>query len=134
MVVHSRDGLDEISVAAPTRVAELRDGEVHCYEIEPADYGLEVEDLTGLSVDSAQASATLIRAALGRGEAPANDVDKARKIITINAGATIYVAGITASLGDGIALAEDLVSTGQAGEKLGAFVDMTQLMRQESQA
>lgn len=134
MVVHSRDGLDEISIAAPTLVAELRGGEVRCYEIQPADYAMDADDLAGLSVDSAQASAALIRAALGIGEAPGNDVEKAQKIITLNAGATIYVAGIAGNLADGIALAEDLVSTGQAGEKLKEFVDMTQMMRQERQA
>jgi anthranilate phosphoribosyltransferase len=90
----------------------------------------------GLSVDSAQASAKLIRAALsGRGSSDDNtDPEKARKIIAINAGATIYVAGITVSLADGVALAEDLLSTGQAAEKLKAFVDITQLMREEKTA
>ncbi|MFT4767940.1 MAG: anthranilate phosphoribosyltransferase, partial [Glaciecola sp.] len=62
------------------------------------------------------------------------DPQKARQIIAMNAGATIYVAGIASSLADGVALAEDLLSTGQAGEKLKAFVDMTQLMREEKGA
>lgn len=137
MVVHSQDGLDEISIVAPTKVAELRDGEVRCYEIRPQDFGLAAEDLAGLSVGSAQASATLIRAALAGRQAIAdsdNDPEKARKIIAINAGATIYVAGIAATLADGVSLAEDLLSTGQASEKLKAFVDLTQLMRQETGA
>ncbi len=136
MVVHSRDGLDEISIAAPTRVAELRNGAVQVYEIDPGDFGLRVSDLDGLIVDSAQSSAALIRAALtGSKISDADhDVEKARGIIAINAGATIYVSGIATTLADGIALAEDLVSTGQAGEKLKAFVDLTQLMRQEKDA
>jgi anthranilate phosphoribosyltransferase len=137
MVVHSHDGLDEISIAAPTRVAELRDGAVHCYEIHAADFGCGADSLDGLSVDSAQASAALIRAALGGGTMADNggrayDIDKARSIITVNAGATIYVAGIARSLEDGVSLAEDIVSTGLAAEKLKSFVDLTQLMRQET--
>jgi anthranilate phosphoribosyltransferase len=97
---------------------------------------LAAADLSGLSVGSAQASARLIRAALsGRAaEDGDTDPDKARKIIAMNAGATIYVAGIASSLADGVALAEDLLSTGQAAEKLKAFVDMTQLMREEKSA
>ncbi|MFT6771893.1 MAG: anthranilate phosphoribosyltransferase [Congregibacter sp.] len=136
MVVHSEDGLDEISIAAPTKVAELRGGEVHCYTISPEDFGLSATDLGGLSVGSAQASAKLIRAALlGRSTHDGEtDPQKARQIIAMNAGATIYVAGIASSLADGVALAEDLLSTGQAGEKLKAFVDMTQLMREEKGA
>lgn len=136
MVVHSHDGLDEISIAATTRVAELRNGEVHCYEVNPADYGLAVADLEGLSVASAQASAKLIRAALSNRASSdsATDPEKARKIIAMNAGATIYVAGIASSLRHGVALAEDLLSTGQAAEKLKAFVDITQLMRGETSA
>lgn len=135
LVVHSRDGLDEISIAAPTFAAELRDGRVRCFEIDPADYALQADNLTGLSVDSAERSAALIRAALsgrGRDKLPDNDVDKAIQIIALNAGATIYIAGVARSLADGIALAEDLISTGQAAEKLNAFVALTQLMRSEA--
>ncbi|MEM1190980.1 MAG: anthranilate phosphoribosyltransferase [Pseudomonadota bacterium] len=132
MVVHSKDGLDEISPAAPTEVAELLDGEVRSYTLDPQAFGLGAADLSGLQVTSAEASARLIRAALGGGDAPASDVAKARSIITLNAGATIYVAGITANLADGMSLAEDLVSTGLAMEKLRAFVDFTRLMRGSS--
>lgn len=134
MVVHSEDGLDEISIAAPTQVAELRGGEVTTYTIDPAQFDLAAGSLEGLQVDSAEASAALIRAALGGGDAPGNDVDKARAIINLNAGATIYVAGITSSLRDGMALGEDLIASGLAMEKLRAFVDMTRLMREEKGA
>ncbi|MFK7830532.1 MAG: anthranilate phosphoribosyltransferase [Congregibacter sp.] len=128
MVVHSRDGLDEISIAAPTFVAELKNGAVHSYLIDPADYDLGADSLEGLTVNSSDASAKLIRAALAGRQLDAHDADKARQIIAINAGAAIYVAGLAASVGDGVALAEDLVSTGQALEKLKGFVDITQLM------
>jgi len=127
MVVHSDDGLDEISIAAPTQVSELRDGNINSYRISPADVGRELVSLDGLEVDSAQASADLIRGAL-RGKEDERS-QKAAAIIAMNAGATIYVSGIAATLADGVALADDLIASGQAGEKLKAFIDFTQMMR-----
>ncbi len=129
MVVHAHDGLDEISIAAPTLVAELKDGRVSTFELRPESFDLAADNLDGLQVSSAQASAKLIRAALGGGEASGNDAEKARSIIALNAGATIYVAGVAGSLADGIGLAEDLISAGLAAEKMRAFIDLTQLMR-----
>ena len=126
MVVHADDGLDEISIAAPTLVYECRAGAVRSWRLDPADYGLARDGLDGLAVDSAQASAALIRAALGGDDSDA--ADRARAMIALNAGATIYVADIAGSIGDGIALAEDLISSGQALEKLRTFVDFTQLL------
>ena len=127
MVVHADEGLDEISIAGSTLVAELRDGNISTYKINPEDVGLEVQSLEGLSVDSAAASAALIRDALSGTKEPA--AQKAAAIIAFNAGATIYVSGIAATLADGVAMAEDLLSSGQAREKLKSFVDFTQLMR-----
>ena len=127
MIVHADDGLDEISIAAGTQVAELRDGSVTTYHISPEEFGLQRQSLDGLSVDSADASASLIRAALG-----ADSGDAARKaaaIISLNAGATIYVSGVAATLADGVAMAEDVLATGQGLEKLKQFIDFTQLMR-----
>jgi anthranilate phosphoribosyltransferase len=131
LVVHSDDGLDELSIAAPTQVSELKDGEVHDWQLDPADYGCAHADLDGLAVDSAQASAALIRGALD-GE-PGDSAVKARAIIALNAGATLYAAGVAAGLKEGVALAEDLIATGQAMEKLNAFVNFTQLMRESGQ-
>lgn len=127
LVVHAEDGLDEISIAAPTQVAEWRDGKLVSYSISPEDFGLERQDLSGLSVADSQASAQLIRSALEGDDEPA--VKKAGSMLALNAGATIYVAGVTASMAQGVAMAEDLISTGQAGEKLREFVDFTQAMR-----
>lgn len=134
MLVHAADGLDEISIAAPTRVVELKGGALSAYEIDPRTLGMEADSLDGLQVDSAGASARLIEAAFGRGEAPAHDVDKARRMIALNAGAAIYVAGLAGSIADGVNMAEDLVSAGLAAEKLRAFVDLTQLMRASNPA
>ncbi len=129
MVVHAEDGLDEISIAASTRVSEWRDGVLNSYVISPEDFGIERQDLSGLSVLNSQASAKLIRSALeGAGEPAAK---KAADMLALNAGATIYVAGITGSMAQGVAMAEDLLSTGQAAEKLREFVAFTQAMRGE---
>ena len=129
MLVHADDGLDEMSIAAPTQVVELKHGALSAYQIEPAALGVQADSLDGLQVDSASASATLIEAAFGRGEAPEHDVDKARRMIALNAGAAIYVAGLAASIAAGVSMAEDLLCAGLAAEKLSAFVDFTQLMR-----
>jgi anthranilate phosphoribosyltransferase len=125
LVVHGEDGLDEFSLAAPTRVAELRDGAVRCYAVTPEELGIERRPVDGLTVDSAEASARLIRAAL------AGDNDDAAALIALNAGATLHVAGVAGSLADGVRLAEDLIATGQAAEKLKAFIDFTRLMAEE---
>ncbi|MEP0201406.1 MAG: anthranilate phosphoribosyltransferase [Halioglobus sp.] len=129
MVVHSHDGLDEISIAEKTHVCELRNGDLTSYTLSPEDVGITTQSLGGLEVSSAAESAALIRAALG-GETDER-AKKAAAMLTLNAGATLYVAGVAATIADGVALAEDVVATGQAAEKLKAFVDFTQLMRQE---
>jgi len=126
LVVHADDGLDEISIATSTQVAELRDGTVSVYRINPEDVGIARQNLSGLTVDGAEASASLIRAALGGENSPA--ARKAADLIALNAGATIYVSGLAATLADGVAMAEDLLATGQAMEKLKSFVDYTQMM------
>ena len=129
MIVHSDDGLDEISIAAGTQVAELRDGSIETYHITPEEFGQRRQSLEGLSVKDSAASADLIRRALSG--ADDESAVKAASIIALNAGATIYVAGIATTLADGVAMAEDLLASGQAAEKLKAFLDFTQLMRSE---
>lgn len=124
MVVHSEDGLDELSIAAPTHVAELKGGEVTEYSINPADYGLQADSLAGLEVDSAERSLALIRSAFGgdKGEV----VQKARNIIALNAGAAIYVAGLASDLRAGVNMAEDALASGLAAEKLKELAEFSQ--------
>lgn len=124
MVVHAQDGLDEISIAAPTDVAELKNGQVQSYVIQPADLGLAQTDLTGLSVDSAEASLKLIRSAFNSDSDPVSQ--KAADIIAANAGAALYVAGIADTLIAGVSMAQDALSTGLAHEKFKQLVEMTQ--------
>ena len=127
MIVHSDDGLDEISIAAGTRVTELRDGNISSYHITPEEFGMQRQSLEGLAVDGAAASAALIKAALA---GAADEVSaRAAAIIALNAGATIYTSGIAATLADGVEMAEDLLASGQAAQKLREFVEFTQMMR-----
>src|SRR5690606_28307916 len=93
MVVHGRDGLDEISLATTTHVAEWRDGAVTEYEITPEQLGIDSASLVGLIVPDAATSAALIRDALGRRRTP--EAKKAADMIALNAGAAIYVGGVT---------------------------------------
>lgn len=127
MIVHSDDGLDEISIATGTSVTELCDGNIETYHISPQDFSLPLQSLDGLSVNSAGASANLIRSALSGARDEASK--KASAMLALNAGATIYVSGIAATLADGVAMAEDALASGLAAEKLKQFVDFTQLMR-----
>ncbi|WP_437880233.1 anthranilate phosphoribosyltransferase [Pseudomonas sp. LRF_L74] len=132
LVVHSRDGLDEFSLAASTHVAELKDGVVSEYEVSPEDVGLKSQTLIGLEVDSPQASLALIRDALSKRKT--ENGQKAAEMIILNAGAALYAADLTYSLKQGVELAHDALHTGLAWEKLQDLVSFTAVFRQENQA
>lgn len=125
MVVHSEDGLDELSIAAPSHVAEYHQGTVTEYTLSPADLGIEVQSLDGLGVATAQESLVLINGAFAGSDEPA--AQKAAAIIALNAGAAIYVSGLATSLKDGVAMAEDALATGAAREKLKELVEFSAL-------
>jgi anthranilate phosphoribosyltransferase len=127
MVVHAKDGLDEISLATETRVAELKNGEVREYQIKPEDFGIASQSLIGLTVTSAQESLMLIKDALGKRTTDAGK--KAADIIALNAGAAIYVSGVTSSMKDGIEMARDAVASGLAGEKINELAAFTQYVQ-----
>lgn len=131
LVLHSTDGLDEISLAAPTQVVELKDGELREYRIQPEDFGIQSQTLIGLGVDSAQESLALIRDALGRRKT--DNGRKAADMIVLNAGAALYVAGLASSLAQGMELAQDALSTGLALEKLDELASFTAVYRVENQ-
>lgn len=128
LVVHAADGLDEISLATETYVAELKNGEVSEYTIKPEDFGIKSRDLEGLSVDSAEQSLALIKDALGKGDS--EQANKARDIITLNAGAAIYVSGLAISLEQGIEMAEDAIGSGLALGKLSDLTNFTHIFAQ----
>ena len=129
LVLHSDDGLDEISIAAPTRGYELKAGEISPMDIDPAPLGHAHDSLNGLQVETAEESARLIRAALG-GDDEAASI-KARSIIALNAGAGIYVSGVADSLASGITAAEQAMASGAALQKMEAFVAFTQALALE---
>lgn len=130
LVVHSQDGLDEISIAAPTEVTELVSGNIETYRISPEEFSMETQSLDGLQVNSVAASAKLIRGALSGDNDPASR--KAAQMLALNAGATIYAADVAATLADGVVMAEDALASGAAAQKLQEFIDFTQLMREKS--
>lgn len=108
MVVHAEDGLDEISLSAPTHIAELREGVVREYLLQPEDLGLQRAPLDSLRVDTAAASLAMITAALG------NQPGAARDIIALNAGAAIYVSGLAANHQAGVDKALAVMADGSA--------------------
>lgn len=124
LALRSEDGLDEISLAAPTHVAELRNGEIREYTIDPTQFGIDRNTLDGLTVSSAQESLTIIRDALSKRALP--NAQKAVDIIALNAGAALYVAGLADDLKTAVALAEDTIATGLAAEKLSELAEFSQ--------
>jgi anthranilate phosphoribosyltransferase len=123
MVVHSADGLDEISAASVTHVAEARGGVIREYEISPEDLGLQRTSLEGLEVASAADSLALIRLALSG--APGERAGRARRVIALNAGAALYVAGLQPGLVEGVREASRLLESGTPWARVEALVDLT---------
>lgn len=119
LVVHSDDGLDEISIAAPTLMGELQDGKVKSFRVAPQDFGMAVGDISQLTVADAEQSLALVRAALGNEPGPARD------IVVLNAGAALYVCGVSANLAAGVKAAAAAIESGAALGKLAQFVDFT---------
>lgn len=120
LVVHAQDGMDEISIGAPTFVAELTGGKVETYNITPEDFGMNHGDVDSLGVDGADESLEVIKSVF-QGKTGA-----ARDIVQLNAGAAIFAAGLSPSLADGITKAGQDIDSGAAGEKLQALVDLSQ--------
>jgi len=119
MVVHAEDGMDEISIGAPTHVAELKDGKVTTYTVEPADFGMRSAPLDSLRVNSADESLAMIRGVLDGEPGPARD------IVCLNAGAAIYVAGLADTLAAGVEAAQAAIDSGKAAEVLRNLVART---------
>ena len=132
LVVHSKDGMDEFSLAAATHVAELKDGVISEYDVQPEDLGIKSQSLYGLVVDSPAQSLELIRDALGRRKT--ENGQKAAEMIVLNAGAALYAADHARSLKEGVALAHDALHTGLAREKLEELGAFTAVFRQENEA
>jgi anthranilate phosphoribosyltransferase len=119
LVVHATDGLDEISIAAPTDIAELRDGGIRRYRIAPADFGLAPAPLDAIRVEGPAESLRLVRDALSGRAGPALD------IVVLNAGAAIYAAGVADTLRAGVEHARAAIGSGAALERLQRLADFT---------
>ena len=120
MVVMGRDGMDEITLTDTSLVAELKNGQISEYELDPRDYGFELCILEDLYAGNAAESIAIVRKVL------AGEPGPARNIVQLNAGAAIYTAGIATSLKEGIAHAGKMIDSGAAQAKLEALVKMTQ--------
>lgn len=120
MVVHSRDGLDEISIGDGTDVAELKDGRIRRFTLHPEQFGLQRSSLDTIRVNDAAESLAMIRGLLEDNPGPARD------IVVFNAGAAIYTAGLAESLEEGIEKANHAITSGEARSRLDRLVVLTQ--------
>ncbi|MDR0441123.1 MAG: anthranilate phosphoribosyltransferase [Candidatus Accumulibacter sp.] len=120
VVVHGLDGVDEVSLGATTMVGELKDGKVSEYDIHPEDFGLAMAGTRNLRVESVEQSIAVMRGVLANQPGPARDV------VIFNAGVALYAANRIASIGEGIALAREVIENGAARAKLDEFVRFTQ--------
>ncbi|WP_227370862.1 anthranilate phosphoribosyltransferase [Halomonas sp. M20] len=120
LVVHAEDGLDEISLAAPTQIAELRDGRIEKYIITPEELGIERQPLDPLKALTSEDSLRLVKEAL-MGEGAAAD------IVALNAGAALYAADIADSIKEGVALAQDAMASKLALEKMKELTDFSRV-------
>lgn len=119
LVVHAEDGMDEISIATPTFVAELNNGEVNSYSIQPEDFGMVRADLEQIRATDSAHSLQIIKGVFNNNDGPAKD------IVCLNAGAAIYAAGLEPSLADGVKKAQDVIASGAVAEKLEQLIRKT---------
>lgn len=114
------DGLDEISIASETYIAELKAGEITEYQIKPEDFGLTRASLESLQVENAEQSLAIINSVLAGQESAASD------IVILNSAAAIYAANVVSTFASGVEMAKDVLSSGQAKEKLQDLIEFSQ--------
>jgi len=119
MVVHGKDGLDEITLTGPTEVAELKHGFVTEYTIEPKQFGIETAPIEALQVADTTQSKDMMLAVLGNQPGPARD------IVILNAAAAIHVSGLASDMWTGVAKAREMIDSGNAKAKLDELVRFT---------
>ena len=119
LVVHGMEGMDEISISGPTMVGELKDGQVKEYTIAPQDFGLQAHALDAIRVEGVEQSKAMVLAVL------ADEAGAARDIVTLNSGASIYVAGLAPTVAEGVKKAQAVIASGAARKKLDQFVAFT---------
>jgi anthranilate phosphoribosyltransferase len=119
LVVHGSDGLDEITITGPTRVAEVREGKLRTYEVTPEEFGLRRARLEDISGGDAQENAQIIREILAGKKSPRRDV------VLLNAAAALVAAGRANAIVEGLPLAAESLDSGAAQAKLDALVRFT---------
>ena len=119
LVVYGRDGMDEASLGAATLVGELKDGEIHEYEIHPEDFGLQMVSNRSLKVGNRDESRDMVLEALGNVPGPARD------IVAFNGGLAMYAGNVASSLSEGIKRSFEVIASGAARAKLDEFVSYT---------
>ena len=119
LVVHAEDGMDEISIGAPTRVAELKDGRIRVFTIQPEQFGFARGDVKKLGVTSPAESLAIIRGVFDNQPGPAHD------IVALNAGAAIYAAGLAPNLDAGVKKAAEVIASGAARAKFDALTALS---------
>ena len=118
--MHAADGLDEISLDGDTYVAELKDGQVTEYTLNPAQFGINSSASSRLAVHNIDEAKAKLHSVFDQQPGPARD------IVALNAGAAIYVAGLAASLNEGVEKAQDAIASGAAKAKLAQLIRFTQ--------
>jgi anthranilate phosphoribosyltransferase len=118
-VVHGLDGLDEITITGATRIAEVREGNVHSYEVTPEEFGLKSAPIDSLAGGDAAENARIIREVLGGEKSPRRDV------VLMNTAAALVAAGKAEHLPDAVGLAANSIDSGAASQKLDALVRFT---------
>ena len=125
LVVHAGDGLDEISIGSETFVAELHNGELKTYTIQPEDFAMPRASLEQIRATDAAHSLEIIKSVFNNADGPAKD------IVCLNAGAAIYASGLTSSLTDGVKKAQEVIANGLASEKLEQLINKTNSFKQQ---
>jgi anthranilate phosphoribosyltransferase len=120
MVVHSEDGLDELSISAPTRTVSVHGGTVRAQTVDPTELGLTIADREAVTVDTLQDAADLVRAVLAGAER-----GPARDMTLLNAGAALLVADLAAGWSDGLTRAAEAIENGEAGRRLQRLVELS---------
>lgn len=124
LVVHSEDGLDEISISTRTHITELLDGEITDYSIQPEDYGFQMADIESIGVTSVDESLDVLHSVFNNEPGPCRDV------VCLNAGAALYAADISPDLKSGMDLATGVIANGKAREKFESFVSLSHSLGQ----
>ena len=120
MIVHGEDGLDEITISGKTSVWEIKNKEIHTYEIDSRELGVKTNSIDGIKGESISDNVTMFRSVMDGQQGPCMD------IVTINAGAALYVAGATSSIKEGQAIAENCIKNGKARAKISQLVEISQ--------